>query len=220
MLRLARSGLRAAVVAQSHERADVRPLYTPLTTIKPPLLLVNSPTLFFPLPFLFLERGDPWVSYPHIGDPDYKEHRGGSRLVPAAAFSPPPPLSAALSTQCRTTSFGQFCGTSPRGLLQDLRVRAGTPAHTRSPWPGKLHRVRAGTPAHTCAGSFASHIYVVCVLARRRTRVKIYRLEHQAHLRDQRPRRVISKSLQFFIGRSPGAYLREATVTGAFKRTC
>ena len=65
MLRLARSGLRAAVVAQSHERADVRPLYTPLTTIKPPLLLVNSPTLFFPLPFLFLERGDPWVSYPY-----------------------------------------------------------------------------------------------------------------------------------------------------------
>ena len=64
----------------------------------------------------------------------------------------------------------------------------------------KLRRVRAGTPAHT--------------------RGKTNCLEPLAQLRNHRPRRVISEVLQSFIGRSPGAYLREATVTGAFKRTC
>ena len=51
MLRSARSGLRAAVVAQSWERADVWPLYTTSSTIKPPYYTVNSPTHYYSLSF-------------------------------------------------------------------------------------------------------------------------------------------------------------------------
>ena len=79
-------------------------------------------------------------------------------------------------------------------------MRAGTPAHT---YAGicllNLRRVRAGTPAHTR---------------------KNQRPRAPAQLRNHRASSNHLRGIAAFFSGSPGAYLREATVTGAFKRTC
>ena len=106
-------------------------------------------------------------------------------------------------------------------LINSRRVRAGTSAHTRD----FRNRSTVSNYPYPCwqAGAYWNFRplsnYVVCVLARRRTRVKFATSSTTRTAAITTSRRVLSEALQL-NGRSPDAYLREATVTGAFKRTC
>ena len=78
MLRSARSGLRAAVVAQYLNKASSL------------LLTPRHFTLSFS-PILFLKREKTWGSDPHIGTPT-KSRRGGQQVSAYRGVSSPPPL--------------------------------------------------------------------------------------------------------------------------------